>query len=72
MFAAVALTITGSLHIYKGHPRSGSYAEWKSGTVLTTVGWAIQVLWSLFSLLPSSGVKGTTGYHGGTAVSLPD
>ncbi|CEJ62122.1 hypothetical protein PMG11_10632 [Penicillium brasilianum] len=68
MFVAVALTITGSLFIYEGHPRSGSYAEWKAGIVLTSVGWAIQVLWSLFSLLPSNGVKGTAGYHGGTAL----
>ncbi|KAJ5381085.1 uncharacterized protein N7496_003513 [Penicillium cataractarum] len=68
MLVAVALTITGSLHIYEGIPQSGSYTEWKVGTVLTAVCWAFQLLWSLFSLLPSSGLKGAPGYHGGTAL----
>lgn len=69
MIAAVALVITGSLHIFQGHPQSGSYTQWKVGTVLTAVAWGFQMLWSLLSLLPSRGSKGAAGYHGGTAVS---
>jgi hypothetical protein len=71
MIVALSLTITGSLDIFEGHPKSGSYTQWKVGTVLIAVAWAFQVLWSLFSLLPSRGSKGSPGYHGGTAVSLP-
>jgi hypothetical protein len=70
MIVALSLTITGSLNIFEGHAKSGSYTQWKVGTVLIVVAWAFQVFWSLFSLLPIRGSKGSPGYHGGTAVSF--
>lgn len=72
MIVALSLTITGSLNIFEGHPKSGSYTQWKVGTVLIAVAWGFQVVWSLFSLFPSSGSKGSPGYHGGTAVSFAE
>lgn len=68
MIVALSLTITGSLNIFK----SGSYTQWKIGTVLITVAWAFQVFWSLFFLLPSRGSKGSPGYYSGTAVNFPE
>lgn len=72
MIVAISLTIAGSLDIFEGHPKSGSYTQWKVGTVLIAVAWAFQLFWSLFSLLPSQGSKGAPGYHGGTAVGFPE
>lgn len=68
MIVVLSLTITGSLNIFK----SGSYTQWKVGTVLITVAWAFQVFWSLFFLLPSRGSKGSPGYYSGTAVKFPE
>ncbi|KAJ5176497.1 uncharacterized protein N7482_002374 [Penicillium canariense] len=68
MAIALALSITGSLNIFEGHPKPDSLTQWKAGTVLIAVAWAFQVFWSLFSLLSGKGMKGAPGYHGGTAL----
>jgi hypothetical protein len=72
MIAALALTISGSLDIYEGTPKSDSLTEWKTGAILILVTWILQVFWALFSLMPFQGEKDAPGYQGGTAVSLTD
>ncbi|KAJ5134212.1 integral membrane protein [Penicillium atrosanguineum] len=39
MIAALALSISGSLNIFEGTPKSDSLTEWKAGTVLILVTW---------------------------------
>ncbi|KAL4941309.1 hypothetical protein BDV06DRAFT_194814 [Aspergillus oleicola] len=53
MAAAIALTVTGTMDIYKGDPKPNSVTHWKAGSVLMVVAWFLEVLWAAFSLLPS-------------------
>ncbi|CAL5873081.1 uncharacterized protein PFLUO_LOCUS7350 [Penicillium psychrofluorescens] len=68
MAAALALTITGSLDIYEGHPKPDSLTHWKAGVALIVVTWVFQIFWGLFSLLHFQGKMDAPGYRGGTAL----
>ncbi|KAF7592263.1 hypothetical protein BBP40_000465 [Aspergillus hancockii] len=66
MGAGLGLSISASLKIYQGQELPKDLMHWKVGMVLIAVVWAIEVLWALFSLLPSQRQKDAAGYKAGT------
>ncbi|KAL2825193.1 hypothetical protein BDW59DRAFT_161908 [Aspergillus cavernicola] len=62
----VALSVTGALQIYRGHPKSNSYTHWEAGTALMVVVWVLEVLWASFSLLSSQALREAPRYRDGT------
>ncbi|KAL2830984.1 hypothetical protein BJY01DRAFT_260682 [Aspergillus pseudoustus] len=75
MIVAIALSIDGSIDIFQheGLGTSQDHAFWKAGTALTVVVWAFQVLWAVYSIIPSRSEKqgvdtGGAGYQGSTAM----
>lgn len=68
MGAGLGLSIGGSLQIYQGEGTPEDLSHWKVGTGLVVAVWAMEVMWALFSLLPSQCNKGAPGYKDGTKV----
>jgi hypothetical protein len=62
MGAGLGLSISASLKIYQGQGLPMDLAHWLVGMALIFVVWVIEVLWALFSLLPSQRQKGAPGY----------
>ncbi|KNG89878.1 integral membrane protein [Aspergillus nomiae NRRL 13137] len=66
MGAGLGLSIGGSLQIYQGEGTPEDLSHWKVGTGLVVAVWAMEVMWALFSLLPSQCNKYAPGYKDGT------
>ncbi|KAL4920134.1 hypothetical protein BDW62DRAFT_177702 [Aspergillus aurantiobrunneus] len=66
MAAAIALTVTGAMDIYQGHPKPSSLTHWKTGSALMVVAWVLEVAWACFSLLPSQARRDAPQYRQGT------
>ncbi|KJK60841.1 hypothetical protein P875_00042920 [Aspergillus parasiticus SU-1] len=66
MGAGLGLSIGGSLQVYQGKGTSSDLSHWKVGTGLVAAVWAMEVVWALFSLLPSQCEKDAPGYKDGT------
>ncbi|KAL3449770.1 hypothetical protein BJX65DRAFT_271860 [Aspergillus insuetus] len=66
MAAGIALTVTGALDIYRGHAKSNSLTHWEAGSALIVVGWAVELGWTFFSLLPCQGRRDAPRYRDGT------
>ncbi|KAL4910004.1 hypothetical protein BDW74DRAFT_46624 [Aspergillus multicolor] len=64
--AAIALTVTGAMDIYRGTPKLHSIAHWKAGSALMVVAWVLEVFWAAFSLLPSQGRRVAPRFRQGT------
>lgn len=73
MAAAIALTATGAMDVYKGHPRPNptGLSHWKLGSALMIVAWVLEVAWTCFSLLPSQARRNAPAYWQGTVVCFP-
>ncbi|KAL4933352.1 uncharacterized protein BDV17DRAFT_107274 [Aspergillus undulatus] len=68
MAAAIGLTVTGAMDIYKGDPKPSSLSHWKAGSALMFVAWVLEVIWAGFSLLPSQKNVDAPGYRMGTTL----
>ena len=68
MAAAIALTVTGAMDIYKGDPKPNSVTHWKAGSALIVVAWFLEVAWASFSLLPSQADPAAPSYRMGSTV----
>ncbi|RDW90303.1 uncharacterized protein DSM5745_02078 [Aspergillus mulundensis] len=66
MAAAIALTVTGAMDIYRGTPKPHSIAHWKAGSALMVVAWVLEVAWAAFSLLPSQARRDALKFRQGT------
>ncbi|KAE8422692.1 hypothetical protein BDV36DRAFT_310401 [Aspergillus pseudocaelatus] len=66
MGAGLGLSIGGSLQVYQGKGTATDLSHWKVGTGLVVAVWAMEVVWALFSLLPSQCKKDAPGYKDGT------
>ncbi|OGM44992.1 integral membrane protein [Aspergillus bombycis] len=71
MGAGLGLSISGSLQIYQGQGTTEDLSHWKVGTGLVVAVWAMEVMWALFSLLPSQCNKNAPGYKDGTKACNP-
>lgn len=71
MAAAIALTATGAMDVYKGQPKPASLSHWKLGSALMIVAWVLEVAWTCFSLLPSQARRNAPAYWQGTVVCFP-
>ncbi|KAE8151575.1 hypothetical protein BDV25DRAFT_171347 [Aspergillus avenaceus] len=68
MGAGLGLSISASLKIYQGHGQEKDMNHWKTGTALIVVVWVMEVLYALFSLLPTERRKAAPGYRDGTTL----
>ncbi|KAL4953705.1 hypothetical protein BDW69DRAFT_151880 [Aspergillus filifer] len=68
MAAAIALTVTGAMDIYRGDPKPNSVTHWKAGSALMVVAWFLEVAWASFSLLPSQADPAAPNYRMGSTL----
>lgn len=70
MGAGLGLSIGGSLQVYQGKGTSSDLLHWKVGSGLVVAVWATEVVWAIFSLLPSQCKKDAPGFKDGTKVCI--
>ncbi|BAE64627.1 unnamed protein product [Aspergillus oryzae RIB40] len=66
MGAGLGLSIGGSLQVYQGKGTSSDLLHWKVGSGLVVAVWETEVVWAIFSLLPSQCKKDAPGFKDGT------
>ncbi|KAJ6007894.1 integral membrane protein [Penicillium herquei] len=59
MIAAIAMSITGALHVYAGKTEATWVDLWKAGSAVTVAVWGIQGIWLFYTFISRSGK--TTG-----------